>query len=242
MFSDANPFMRMVAKLAENVRKERTPASTDNPFVAMQEQVSDQIVKSLDAFRDLSEKTAERTFLQVFGQPGLQAALGIDPAASQSGRKAASNPLHQQLMEKRVAELKARTSEGGVREAVIRGLLYAGMSRGAVDERGFEMARRLRQAHGEMSLADFKATVRDQFYMLVIDQDAALKAILKMLPEDREIRQRAFELIKQILGARGDLSAEDEARLAEIARLFGIAETDRSMKETAAKPRVLKAS
>jgi pimeloyl-ACP methyl ester carboxylesterase len=242
MFSDANPFMRMVAKLAENVRKERTPASTDNPFVAMQEQVSDQIVKSLDAFRDLSEKTAERTFLQVFGQPGLQAALGIDPAASQSGRKAASNPLHQQLMEKRVAELKARTSEGGVREAVIRGLLYAGMSRGAVDERGFEMARRLRQAHGEMSLADFKATVRDQFYMLVIDQDAALKAIPQMLPEDREIRQRAFELIKQILGARGDLSAEDEARLAEIARLFGIAETDRSMKETAAKPRVLKAS
>jgi pimeloyl-ACP methyl ester carboxylesterase len=242
MFSDANPFMRMVAKLADNVRKERAPVGKGNLFLDVQEQVSDQIVKSLDAFRELSEKTAERTFLQVFGQPGLQAALGIDPAVSQSGRKAASNPLHQQLMEKRVAELKARIPEGGAREAVIRGLLYAGMSRGAVDERGFEMARRLREAHGEMSLADFKATVRDQFYMLVIDQDAALKAIPKLLPEDRETRGRAFEVIKQILGARGALSAGDEARLADIARLFGIEDAEPSAKETAAKPRVLRAS
>jgi len=242
IFSDANPFMRMVAKAAENVRKERKPATKDNPFLAMQEQVSSQIVGSLDAFRDLSEKTAERTFLTVFGQPALQAALGIDPAAPQSACKATVNPLHQQLIDKRIAELKAGIPAGGVREAIIRGLLYAGMSRGAIDERGFEMARRLREAHGEMTLSDFKATVRDQFYMLVIDQDAALKAIPAMLPEDREIRQQAFDLIKQVLAARGSLSADDEGRLAEIARLFGIAETDSSRKESAAKPRVLRAS
>src|ERR1051325_10577450 len=112
------------------------------------------------------------------------------------------------MMEQGIAELKARIPEGGVREAVIRGLLYAGMSRGAVDERGFEMARRLREAHGEMSLADFKATVRDQFYMLVIDQDAALEAIPEMLPQDRESRQQGFELIRQILEARGALSRD----------------------------------
>jgi len=242
MFSDANPLMRMVAKLAENVRKERTPASKDNPFLAMQEQVSDQIVKSLDALRDLAEKTAERTFLDVFGQPALQSALGIDPGTPDSARRAVVNPLHQQLMEKRIAELKARIPEGGVREAVIRGLLYAGMSRGAVDERGFEMARRLREAHGEMSLADFKATVRDQFYMLVIDQDAALEAIPEMLPQDRESRQQGFELIRQILEARGALSRDDETRLAAIARLFGVSDGDSSRKETGTKPRVLRAS
>ena len=242
MFSDANPFMRMVAKLADNVREGRTPASRENPFLAMQEQASDQIVKSLDGWRDLSEKIAEQTFLTVFGQPALQSALGVDPDAPQSAGKATVNPLHQQLMEQRIAEIRARITKGGAREAVIRGLLYAGMSRGSMDERGFEMARRLREEHGDLSLADFKALVRDQFYMLVIDQDAALKAIPKMLPEDRDSRQQAFELIRQILGARGSLSADDEAKLAEIARLFGLPETDSSRKESPVKPRVVRAS
>src|SRR3954454_11445795 len=224
MFSDANPWMHMVAGMADNVRKDRKQAGQDNPFLAMQEQVSNQIVDSLDAYRDLSEKVAERTFLTLFGQPTLQAALGIDPAAPHSACKAAASPVHQQLIDKRIAELKARIPEGGIREAVIRGLLYAGMSRASMDERGFEMARRLREAHGEMSLADFKAVVRDQFYMLVIDQAAALKAIPKMLPEDREIRQQALQLIMQVLGARGSLSADDEERLAEIVGLLGVDE------------------
>jgi hypothetical protein len=228
MFSDANPFMRMVAGMAEKVRKDRRPVSKDNPFLAMQEQVSSQIVDSLEAFRDLSEKTAERTFLTVFGQPALQAALGIDPAAPHSACKATTNPLHQQLIEQRIAELKTRIPAGGVREAVIRGLLYVGMSRGSVDERAFEMARRLREAHGEMSLADFKTTVREQFYMLLIDEGAALAAIPAMLPEDQEIRQGAFALIKQILGARGSLSSDGEEKLSQIARLFGADETESS--------------
>src|ERR1043165_2728369 len=95
MFSDANPFMRTVAKLAEKVRKERTPVAKDNPFLAMQEQMSNQIVNSLDAFRDLSEKASERMFLALFGQPALQTALGVDPAAPHSAGKPTVNPLHQ---------------------------------------------------------------------------------------------------------------------------------------------------
>ena len=120
-------FGHMVAGLADNVRKDRKQASKDNPFLEMQERASDQIVQSLDAWRDFSEKIAEQTFLTVFGQPALQTALGIDPAAPHSACKAVRNPLHQQLLETRIAELKARMAIGGVREAVIRGLLYVGM-------------------------------------------------------------------------------------------------------------------
>src|SRR6202007_2953306 len=48
MFSDANPFMRTVAEMADKIREDRKQASKDNPFLAMQERASDQIVKSLD--------------------------------------------------------------------------------------------------------------------------------------------------------------------------------------------------
>jgi ProP effector len=36
------------------------------------------------------------------------------------------------------------------------------MVRGGVDERGFEMVRRLRRSHGEMPLSEFKALVRER--------------------------------------------------------------------------------
>jgi hypothetical protein len=83
------------------------------------------------------------------------------------------------------------------------------------------MARRLRRAHGEMSLADFKTLVREQFNMLLLDPEAALAAVPSMLPPDAETRLKAFDLIKQVLSARGELSAEDKKRTSEVARLFG---------------------
>jgi len=221
-FSNANPLMAPVATLAEQVRKDRKPSEANNPFVAMQENASRQIVAGLDAWRDMTEALAERTFLTIYGLPSLQAAVGLDPAATRPLRQAAKNPLHQELLQKRIAELKSRIPIGGLREAVIRGLLYAGMTRAAIDERGFELTRRIRQAHGDIPLSDFKALVREQFNMLLIDQEGALRAIPTMLPSDAEERRKAFDLIKQVLGARGEMSPEDEKRMSEVARLFDV--------------------
>ena len=55
-------------------------------------------------------------------------------------------------------------------------------------------------------------------------QEAALAAIPSMLPADSEKRQEAFDLIRQVLAARGEASPEDERRLGEVARLFGVTE------------------
>jgi Protein of unknown function (DUF3141) len=222
LFSNANPMMAPVAALADEVRKNRTPAAAGNPFVALQENVSHQLVAALDAWRDATEALAERTFLTVYGQPTLQAAVGVDPMGTRPLRKASRNPIHKELLQKRIAELKSRMPIGGVREAVIRGLIYAGMGRGSVDERGFETVRRLRRAHGDIPLSVFKALVREQFYMLLVDEKAALAAIPGMLPGDAETRREVFGLVSLVLGARGDLSADDQRRLNEVAQLFGV--------------------
>jgi hypothetical protein len=222
MFSDTNPMTASVATLAEQIRKERRPVAADNPFVAMRESVSRQMVAALDAWRDVSEALAERTFLAVYGLPALQAAVGIDPAATRPLRKAPKSPLHRELLQSRIAELKSRIPVGGLREAVIRGILYVGMARTAVDERGFEAVRRIRRAHGDIPLPVFKTAVREQFNMLLVDREAALAAIPSMLPPDAKTRLKAFDLIKQAMDARGEFSAEDIKRLDEVARLFGV--------------------
>jgi hypothetical protein len=209
---------------AEQVRKNRVPAAADNPFVAMQENLSRQIVAGLDAWRDATEALAERTFLTVYGSPTLQAAMGIDPASTRPLRRAARNPLHAELLRSRIAELKSRVAVGGLREAVIRGLIYVAMTRAGVDERGFEAVRRIRQTLHDFPLSTFKALVRDQFNILLVDEEAALAAIPSMLPADTETRRKAFGLIKQVLAARGKMSPQDNKRLGEIGRLFGLAE------------------
>jgi pimeloyl-ACP methyl ester carboxylesterase len=222
LFSNANPMMAPVAAWAEQVRKNRRPVGAGNPVVALQETASRQIVAALDAWRDATEALAERTFLAVYGLPSLQAAVGVEPSTTQPLRKAAKSSLHRELLQTRIAELKSRIPVGGVREAVVRALIYAGLGRASVDERGFETVRRLRRAHGDIPLSDFKALVREQFNMLLVDEKAALAAIASMLPPDAQTRAAAFELVGQALGARGAFSAEDQRRMTEVARLFGV--------------------
>jgi pimeloyl-ACP methyl ester carboxylesterase len=221
-FSNANPLMAPVAGLAEQVREHRRPAAADNAFIAMQEAVSKQIVAGLDAWRDFSEAAAERLFMATYGSPTLQAALGIDPASSAPLRQAAKSPLHHELMEKRIAELKSQMKSGGVREAAIRALIFVGMDRAAVDERGFEAVRRIRQTLSDLPLSAFKATVREQFEMLLIDTEAALAAISSLLPEDAGTREKAFDLVCQVLSARGEYSDQDLQRIERLARLFRV--------------------
>jgi hypothetical protein len=223
-FSNANPFMAPIASLAEEVRKNRRPVAPGNPFIAMQENVSEQIVAALDGWRDFIETVAERTFLTVYGSPALQAAAGIDPADTRPLRKPAKNRLYQELVQKRIAELKSHVALGALREAVARALIYVGLGRGSVDERGFESVRRLRSRYGDMPLSEFKRLVREQFAMLLIDQQAALAALPSLLPPDAQTRSEAFNVVRQVMAACGEISAEDEKRLSEIGRLFGIGE------------------
>jgi hypothetical protein len=55
----------------------------------------------------------------------------------------------------------------------------------------------------------------------LLDTEGALSAIPSMLPAEPENRQKAFDLIKEVLSARGELSADDRERLQRIGRLFG---------------------
>jgi len=222
IFSNANPFMAPVAALADRVRDDRRPAAANNPFITLQDNLSRQIVSVLDAWRDAGEAVTERSFMTMYGSTTVQAALGIDPASTLPLRRAAKNPLYRELVEKRIAELKSRLTAGGLQEAMIRALIYAGMTRAAVDERGFEAVRRIRAAHGNMPISVFKAMVREQFYMLLIDPEGALAAIPSMLPADPEVRRKAFDLITRVMSARGELSSEDRNRIQRLARLFDV--------------------
>jgi len=225
LFSDNNPLMAPIKVLADRAREERKPVSGDNPFLALQGKMSSQIVANLDAWREMTEALSEHMFMSIYGSPLLQAAVGIDPADTKPHRKAARSALHQVLRQKRIDELKSRITSGSLRECLVRGMLYVGMAQGAADERGLAAIRRLRGVQDDRprpTLAEFKALVREQYDMLLIDQDATLAAIPALLPADTDVRRRAFAALRQVISADGETSDEATGRLQHVARLFGV--------------------
>ncbi len=225
LFSDKNPLMGWTKALAGQVQGDRKAVASDNPFIAIEQAASKRIVAGLDAWRDLTEAFAESTFLAVYGAPALQAAFGIDPADEHPHRRAGKTELHQQVLQAKIAELRSRIATGGLRECLARSLLYVGAARGGADERGFAAIRRLRAIRNDgfkMTLAEFKALIREQFLLLLIDPEAALGAIPDMLPSDMDDRRKGLGALHEVLSARGELSGEAAERWQRIAGLFGV--------------------
>ncbi|MEY9784690.1 DUF3141 domain-containing protein [Sinorhizobium fredii] len=221
----SNPFMAWIQAAAEHARENRKPASAENPFLALQENVSRQIVDGLEAWRQTVERLSEDTFRAVYGSPVLQTALGIDSNSDRRPRKPAKSRLHEALVEARIASLRAEIPEGGLREALARALLFVGKARGGADERGFEAIRRLRRAHttaSQLTLPEFKALLRKQYFILLIDEEAALSAIPNLLPEDLEERSSAFNSLREVLQASGAVTGAAAERLERIETLFGL--------------------
>ena len=229
-FSSENPLMKTVENVADKAREERKPVANDNPFLVFQEQMSKQIVSSLDQWRDTQEAPSEAMFLAIYGSPALQSAVGVDPQSTPSRRRE-MDPKHRELLQERVSELKSRIGSGGLREAGIRALLYVGSARGMVDERSLEALRRLRQTDeaSRITLPEFKMLVREQFFMLLLDQEAALAAIPKLLPESMDERRKAFAAIQEVLSASAEISGDVARRFKQVAGLFGLEDQDNAV-------------
>lgn len=147
--------------------------------------------------------------------------VGLKANDESPRRRPGTDAAHVAAVSRRIAELKARINEGGAREAAIRALLYVRLAEGAADERGLAFLRRVRAEHGGgLTLVEFKQLVRDQFLMLLLDEDRAVDAIPAMLSTDRERvarMRRDFRGLIEAVGLKTDLG---KARLAEIEAMF----------------------
>ena len=71
-----------------------------------------------------------------------------------------------------------------------------------------------------LTLSAFKTLVREQYFMLLIDEEAALAAIPSLLPPSAEKRQKGLAILRDVLSARGQLAGEALERFTRVAELF----------------------
>ena len=218
LWSDRNPWMAGVERLADIVRRHRQPVSPDNPLLAYEKRMSSAIEQSLEMYGEIRDRTSERLFGWIYGSTWLQAAIGLRGAAADAVATETRDEVFEAMVTQKIAALRGRMGEGGLREAVLRMLLYAGADDPRVDVRGFRLAEQLRDKYlvGErLPGPRRREMVREQFFLLMLDEAAALAALPRMVPAPAD-RVTALDAVRQILSARGEMSAERRARFARI--------------------------
>ena len=188
MFGPRNPWLAWIDDAAERVRGSRRPAKPGNPLVALQERDVAADRRRARGLAQGAERLAEETFHAIYGTPALQAALGIDTELRAAARaRPRKSKLHEALVERRIDELEGRDGarRAGARRWSARCSTSAWRATPPTSAAS-RRSRRIRDAHPsarQMTLAEFKALVREQYLMLLIDEEAALAPIPALLPE-----------------------------------------------------------
>jgi pimeloyl-ACP methyl ester carboxylesterase len=225
MFADENPFMRPVAYWAETARENRRPARPDNPFLALEHMASDMIASGLEIWGKARDAASEAFFLNTYGSPLLQAMVGLRADEISVSRRIGRDGAREAAAKQATAHLEQQIDQGGLIEAAVRALIYVRLPEGKVDERGFAALKQISAelpAAKRIGLVRFKEIVKEQYLMLLLDEERAIAALPKLLQADRRQCEEALAVLHRVLVARGELSPEAARRLARIERLLDL--------------------
>jgi hypothetical protein len=154
----------------------------------------------------------------------MQALVGLKASDASPRRGPGKSADHAALVAQRIQELTESIPHGGPTEAAIRSLLYIRMPDGNVDERSFRFLQRMRDQAGKgLTLAAFKRILREQYFMLLLDQERAVEAIPDMLAQDPDLALELGKRVRQTLEVTGLRSQLAKERMAEIEEIFKIA-------------------
>lgn len=223
-FSDRNPAMRQVKELAATVRADRKPVAADNPLHVWEQVASTWMTTYWESYRLMRDAMTEATFLATYGSPLLQSLVGLGPGTETKGP--GKDLVREINAAQRQADLEKQFEVGGLAEAVIRSIMYVRMPQGSIDERGFSVLqaiRRVQPANRRLSFGEAKAMFRDQYLLLLIDEERAIGALPRLLPDDQEQRRFGRQAVQDVLTAGEGLSEEGRRRLQRIDELFGVA-------------------
>jgi hypothetical protein len=226
VFSDQNPFMQPVKPLAKWVRANRTPVSDDNPLLAMEKAASSWITTGLQTLGEVRDSLTEAVFLNTYGSPLLQAAVGLGAQPGETQHRMERDLAREAAAAGLRSDLEHRFDRGGLEEAVLRALIYVRLPHGAFDERGYRMLKSIREsrkANERLSLSQFKQMLKEQFQLLSLDEERAIEALPKLAEAGEPEAAAALDALRRVVAAPGPLDEEGERRLTRVEGLFASA-------------------
>jgi pimeloyl-ACP methyl ester carboxylesterase len=225
LISDRNPLMAPVAGLAETVRSDRQPVANDNPFLAMEKLIAQQIEQNWNMFRDLRDATQELMFHAIYGSPFMRMVGAADIARR---RKQADEDL------RRLPEVQAALAgmdDGGEAEGTVRMLELLGQARGYIRRSRLERSLALfasEEPFSSMDDAARAALIHEQSLVVQFAPDRAKSSLPALLDTPIE-RRRALDFVMRIAGPEATMHPEALALYREFEAMLPImteADTD----------------
>jgi len=212
LFSERfNPAMTLFRFWAEWVRKNRRAVRADNYFVSVERDMAQTIEDVLDTYRELRDDVYRNLFKTIYGPLGL---ANLFPG-KQAQVLEQENMEREAAVHRKVEELKGRMDQGGFIEALIRLVMAAMIHIGMIDYRSSLIAKKLKERRPpkvNLSREEWRGMIRDQYFMLVIDEDRAIASLAKLLPS-REEREQCLAMMMEIMMI-SDARIDPHSRLA----------------------------
>ncbi|MDO8312568.1 MAG: DUF3141 domain-containing protein, partial [Sideroxyarcus sp.] len=224
LFSDSNPLLKALQPLAESVRAQRKQVAPDNPFLLAEQRASARIAAALDSYRDSRDAASEKIFKMIYESPLVAALTGFTTESYQRDKPRVRTMEHQELLRLKAAEHATWFDRGNPETGFLRLLIYVASGNGVVDKRPFTGIKRVMRDFGldkTVSLAELKAAIKLQTYLVRMDETRALNGLRILLPLPAQ-RIRALSLARELLIMGGPISAEKEQRLSRVAQVLGV--------------------
>lgn len=239
-FSDTNPLMRNVGDLAAEVREDRRPADQDNPYLQLQNALSDQLIRVLDSYRDLRDQMTEKVFFTLYSSPLLQKSLGMTPGTVEAHKIPGLTEEEQQKLTEYTQQLAASLSEGGYTEALLRAVLFALSAERVFEDKALIALNAVRRQVGDPEQDDFKKQVRKQYALLLTKRDAALEPLPKMVTDPAR-RKELLATVNLIVVGDSQPTDAQKQRLQQLADLLKTDEVEvKTVKTPGSKPGPMK--
>jgi pimeloyl-ACP methyl ester carboxylesterase len=224
LFSDSNPFLKAVKPWADIARANRRPVSPDNPLLELEKKADEAISDALDQYRDKRDAIYEQTFKAIYESPILAALTGFKAEEARQLRKLSHHKEHAEIVRQRLAAHESLFEYGSPETGFMRLLIYVASGSGVIDDRPFHGMQRIMRELGldkTISIQKLKQTIRQQTFLVRMDEERALITLNKLLPDEAS-RERAIKLTRELLALGGPISAEKEARLLRVSHVLGL--------------------
>jgi hypothetical protein len=197
LFSEqVNPFMATFKIWADMVRKNRKPVQDSNYFLAMERDMAQTIEDRLNGYRDSRDDRYRNMFKAMYGP------LGLAPLFP--GKKAQimeeENEAQEAAIHAEIERLKGEMDKGGFDEALIRLIMLCMIHVGAIDYRSRLIGKQIRKRLGVEGAnpQELRKAIREQYFMVLIDEDRAIASLAKLLPTRKE-REEAIKLTMEVM-------------------------------------------
>lgn len=227
-WSSLNPLALSFKQEAEKIRQNRQPLLTENVFLEMEHLFSENISRSLDAWRDIRDQSIELLFRSIYGSPWLRTVVGLDQNnTNQHSTISSETALHEELHDLRLQLSKAQITEGGPTEAFARILVYMAGEQSFVDERAFNLLQNLVKERAQdyilPDLIRLKQELRKQWRIVHLYPTEAIEALPKLIPYENQ-RSMIWGAVEEIAQLKDILNVDEkmQQRFADIANVLGL--------------------